>query len=198
MLTIVVDIVDHLGIFENTMKLFRFHKCMWNTAKWYIHYQYTCNVHFSIFIWKTEAWRQSIPWLCYWSLEWISNLIPQLIMDVIIYPCWKGPPVSTPCNIHNRANSRLAPSQWEMSLQSNAISRWLGANLKSAQHKTKHTLTHCFLCHILNSSPPGQNGRHLADNLFRCIFVNEKFCILIKISLKFVPKHPIDNNPALV
>ena len=38
----------------------------------------------------------------------------------------------------------------------------------------------------------------LADNVFKCIFVNEKFCILIKISLKFVPKGPIDNNPALV
>ena len=49
-----------------------------------------------------------------------------------------------------------------------------------------------------NSSPPGQNGRHLADDIFRCIFVNEKFCLLITISLKFVPKGPIDNNPALV
>ena len=29
-------------------------------------------------------------------------------------------------------------------------------------------------------------------------FVNEKFWILIKISLKFVSKGPIDNNPALV
>ena len=29
-------------------------------------------------------------------------------------------------------------------------------------------------------------------------FVNEKFCTLIKISLKFVPKGPIDNNPVLV
>ena len=50
----------------------------------------------------------------------------------------------------------------------------------------------------INSSPPRQNGRHFADDLFRCIFVNEKFCILIKISLKFVPKRPIDNNSALV
>ena len=50
----------------------------------------------------------------------------------------------------------------------------------------------------VNSSPPGQNGRHLADDIFRCIFVNEKFCILIKISLNFVPKGSIDNNPALV
>ena len=38
----------------------------------------------------------------------------------------------------------------------------------------------------------------LADDIFRLIFVNEKFCILIKNSLKFVPKVPIDNNPALV
>ena len=36
------------------------------------------------------------------------------------------------------------------------------------------------------------------DNIFRCIFVNEKFCILIQISLKFVPKGPIDNNSVLV
>ena len=36
------------------------------------------------------------------------------------------------------------------------------------------------------SYPPGKNGRHFADDIFKCIFVNEKFCILIKISLKFV------------
>ena len=49
-----------------------------------------------------------------------------------------------------------------------------------------------------NSSLPGQNGCHLAEDVFRCIFVNEKFCISIKISLKFLPKGPIDNNWALV
>ena len=32
----------------------------------------------------------------------------------------------------HRAYSRFAPSQWETSLQSNAISHWLGANLESA------------------------------------------------------------------
>ena len=32
----------------------------------------------------------------------------------------------------------------------------------------------------VNSSPPGQNGRHFADNIFSCIFTNEKFCILKK------------------
>ena len=50
----------------------------------------------------------------------------------------------------------------------------------------------------INSCLPGQNGRHFADDIFRCIVVNEKLCILIKVSLKFVPKRPIVNNPALV
>ena len=45
---------------------------------------------------------------------------------------------------------------------------------------------------------PEQNGRHFADDIFRCILVNEKFSILIEISLKFVPKGPIYNSPALV
>ena len=47
-------------------------------------------------------------------------------------------------------------------------------------------------------SPPGQIGRHFADGVFRCIFINEKFCILIKISLKFAAKGPIDKNATLV
>ena len=51
---------------------------------------------------------------------------------------------------------------------------------------------------FLNSSYPGQNDRHFQDDIFICIFMNEKFYILIKISLKFVPDGPIDNTPALV
>ena len=50
----------------------------------------------------------------------------------------------------------------------------------------------------LTQSPPGQNGHCLADDKFRYIFMNEKFCILIEISLKFVPNGPINNKPPLV
>ena len=39
--------------------------------------------------------------------------------------------------IHIRADPRLAPSQWETSLQSNAVSHWLGAYLESALHILK-------------------------------------------------------------
>ena len=43
-----------------------------------------------------------------------------------------------------------------------------------------------------------QNGRHFADNIFSCIFMNKNVWILIKISLKFVLKGSINNIPALV
>ena len=56
----------------------------------------------------------------------------------------------------------------------------------------------CSLHCVINSSPPGQNGRHFADDIFRCIFVSEKTYILIKTSLKFARKGPNDNNSALV
>ena len=39
--------------------------------------------------------------------------------------------VPTTCS-NSRADSRFVPSQWETSLQSNAVSHWPGANLESA------------------------------------------------------------------
>ena len=44
----------------------------------------------------------------------------------------------------------------------------------------------------------GPNGRHFADDISKCIFMNEKFCILIRIPLKFVPMGPIDKKSVLV
>ena len=41
---------------------------------------------------------------------------------------------------------------------------------------TGGTVTRGFLTHH-----PGQDGRHFIHDIFRCIFVNEKSCMLIKI-----------------
>ena len=49
----------------------------------------------------------------------------------------------------------------------------------------------------INTFRPRQHGRHFADDTFKRIFLNENLWISIKISLKFVPKSPIDNIPAL-
>ena len=45
---------------------------------------------------------------------------------------------------------------------------------------------------------PKQNGRRIADDIFKCILANENICILILDSLKFVAMGPIDNKSALV
>ena len=49
-----------------------------------------------------------------------------------------------------------------------------------------------------NTLRPRRNGRHFADDIFKCIFLNENVWIPFKISLKFVPKGAINNIPALV
>ena len=85
--------------------------------------------------------------------------------------------------LSSRNHEALLPSQ-----RTPIYKQWRGVT-------THETDMHTW---VLNSSPPGQNGRHFADDIFRCNFVNEEFCILVKISLKFVPKGPIDNDQALV
>ena len=50
----------------------------------------------------------------------------------------------------------------------------------------------------VNTLRPRQNGRRFADDTFKRIYLNETYRISIKISLKFVPKGPINNIQALV
>ena len=49
-----------------------------------------------------------------------------------------------------------------------------------------------------NTLRPRQNGRHFPDDIFKWIFLNENVWISINISLKFVPRGPINNIPTLV
>ena len=66
-------------------------------------------------------------------------------------------------------------------------------NLASAQLSV-FTQTHA----AINTLRPRQNGRHFPDDTLKCIFLNENVWVSIKISLKLVPKGPINNIPALV
>ena len=56
-----------------------------------------------------------------------------------------------------------------------------------------HFLQGCF-----NTLRPRRSEQHFADDIFKRIFFNENVWISIKISLRFVPKGPINNIPALV
>ena len=54
-----------------------------------------------------------------------------------------------------------------------------------------------LMSHSFKTLRPRQSGRHFPDDIFKCIFFNENGRIFIEISLKFVPKVPINNIPAL-
>ena len=66
---------------------------------------------------------------------------------------------------------------------------WIIENLSTQEH---HWLQR------VNTSRPRQNGCHFADNVFKCICMNENVWIAFKVSLRLVPKGPINNIPALV
>ena len=81
----------------------------------------------------------------------------------------------------------------------NTVPQWAG--LQREKMKTGNRLKfgqNEVLAGLLNSLRPRQNGRHFADDISKCIFLNENVWIPIKISLKFVPKGPINDIPALV
>ena len=58
-------------------------------------------------------------------------------------------------------------------------------------------LIHIFQGYF-NTLRPRQDGRHFPDDVFKWIFLNENVWISINISLKFVPRVPINNIPTLV
>ena len=60
-------------------------------------------------------------------------------------------------------------------------------------------LTQAYIyLNIFNTLRPRHNGRHFADDILKCIFLNENARISLKISLKCVPKVRINNIPAMV
>ena len=56
----------------------------------------------------------------------------------------------------------------------------------------------CSVINVLTHWGRDEINNIFADNIFKRIFFNENVWISIKISLKFVPKGPIYNIPALV
>ena len=60
------------------------------------------------------------------------------------------------------------------------------------------TLVMPTISFYINTLRPRRSRRHFADDIFKCIFLNENALTSIQISLKFIPKGPINNMPALV
>ena len=52
-----------------------------------------------------------------------------------------------------------------------------------------HEILYCFL---QTSLEPKQNGCIFAGNIFKCVFLNENYCILIIILIRFIPMNLTD------
>ena len=50
----------------------------------------------------------------------------------------------------------------------------------------------------INTLQPGKNAYDFSDDIFKYLFFRENVLKMIEISLKFIPRGPIDNIPALV
>ena len=98
------------------------------------------------------------------SLYWIATL------KTIAH--WLKPNMT-----HFRADSRFAPSQWEMALLCNGVSHWLGASLESALHlwhelATEHSYIYKYIYISMLCYQPQQlaalidrAARHLLQNI---------------------------------
>ena len=84
---------------------------------------------------------------------------------------------------------------WMLKVANTFVQKEVSGNQSSDAKKWLHMILHGTVC--VNTLRPRQNGRHFADDMFKWIFLNENVWIPIEISLKFVPKGSINNNPAL-
>ena len=105
---------------------------------------------------------------------------------------WDGAPesISVKVVVHHRYRTSLCGGMI-LSCLHDMISYI--SNMVSSSWNGPHVCYQYF-----NTLRPRQNGRHFPDDIFKCIFLNENVWISIKISLKLVPKGPINNIPALV
>ena len=62
----------------------------------------------------------------------------------------------------------------------------------------EHWEVHHILCKPLTHLSLDKMATVLADDILKCIFLNENDDIPIEISLKLVPRSPINNKSALV
>ena len=121
-------------------------------------------------------WKLS-PHVSLW--QWLSNLLWYAITETSM----RIPQNILPVNVGWREPLALLP------LSRHIIdSFWEGFIVRSSAE----------LCVVFNTLRPRQYGRHFPDDIFKFILLKENISISIYISLKFVPKGPINNPPALV
>ena len=89
----------------------------------------------------------------------------------------------------------LSGNRWSFCLGLNVLK--LERDGYSGLTTTKHNELRMYIMPV-RCLKPRKNGRHLPDDIFKRILLNGNVWISITISLKFVPKFPINIIPTLV
>ena len=128
-----------------------------------------------------HSWRhQVITWI---TVDLSSTRFCRTHLGPISQEVLKFSIRRTPLN-NTRADSKSAPGQWETSLQSNAVSHWLGANLESAlntfimyfvlQGTPRSSQPWCLWIHVGNHSAWDCHGNrgwsvciHITESMIR-------------------------------
>ena len=139
------------------------------------------NISFSLSIYWTMG-------LTHWRLVTSYRIIELINIDVL----WLAPYQASPTYTIIGSGNGLSPVRCQ------AISGTSAELLSFGPGRSFSGIVIKVQNFSFNTLMLRQNGLHFADEIFICIFLNENCCVMIKISLKFIPNGPIDNNPALV
>ena len=123
--------------------------------------------------------------------------MPVWRLDSLSYiPCLLHHGYFEKLSYHKVASAALNRPLYSHNLQSNDKT-WIASSL-FYNFFFPCTWSYTYFLLIINTLRPRQNGRLFADDIFKCIFLDENVWISIKISLKFVQKCPINDILALI
>ena len=132
-----------------------------------------------------------------WSLSWGILPIPAVMKRAFeldhlsVFVTWymcspiQQPTLDIQYDIQYKADSRLVPSQWETSLQSNAVSHWLGPSLESSLHpaneRRRYKVTPSLIGWAQASNHPCNISIWIAQG---SCFVVVRYCLILPIPIK--------------
>ena len=146
-------------------------------------------------IWSMKRVVISHQHVSYFHIHgWKQSISPEVHFGVSYIACWVAIKVLT-----GSVNECQDSQKWVRSLCQLWYIPWNVHTIGHVTHPGGHSLN-CrqVTANHFNTSSPRQNGRHFADDISKCVFLYENVWISITISLKFIPKGPIKNIPALV
>ena len=130
---------------------------------------------------------QSVRWVCGIHGYFMSvELFKVRVSQNLIHFQWM--------HLGRRPVTRRVASQCECK----GAPAWVTPMLTHWNHHSHFVVHHhLFWAQCFNSLRLRQNRHHFADDIFKCIFLNENVLILIKISLKFIHKGAV-NIPSFI